>query len=423
MRATLGRMVMLSIVAAFGMGVKNHTPTSSQRKPLSLVASDPPLVAQTADFCAAGISDPPKEIGLDKGFAIGALNALSEFAFEAKDNGLFGSKVWNEFKDLMSSLSNEELASFVGVDRNNACWLNHALWVYQNKFVCEPLENTRETLIFMVFLNFFGAEAMTTPPEDIDKDLIGRNIAAFKRVNSAAKNFPGVYVLHQHPQYLFIDSRFIKPSEKVRANSGKWLILVGSLKEAEKIVAEALIPCFAYGRWDLLKFGLAPLIKEGNREIYRIIVYDQGENAEAREILERLTGAEVTWVHEWECHEAGILQKALIQFTDATLAERNRGVPEPRIKEFDRQINDKDFMLSLGLREYQYKLILLLLYLRLESIDELKKPGAYIAFAYFRPAQLIWRLLEVALRPENQEQFKAHLDSFRIRKERNWIVD
>jgi len=353
MKITVNRMAMLSLVMTFGMGVKNHAPTSPQRKPLPLAAANSrplvetdPQIGRAAAFCSQGASGLPKEIGFDKELALMAFNSLREMAIKAEKNQFFVSGGWKEFNNLIVSFTDQELLSFGGVDRNNAGWLDGALGIYADKSVCRPFKDTRELLTFMTFLNIFGVEVIDNVPQSIasEKDVIRKNVTAFRQLNSAAKKFPGLYVSYQHPQYLFVYGRFVKPADKIEANSGKWVILVDSLENAEKIAKEALLPCFAYGRLDLMKFDLSPFIENEGKKGYRIIIYASYRDTKVKEILEQLTKAKIFWVHEWECYEAGILQSAVNEFINVALAERDHGAEEARIKNFMRQVRDKDFM-------------------------------------------------------------------------------
>jgi len=78
-------------------------------------------------------------------------------------------------------------------------------------------------------------------------------------------------------------------------------------------------------------------------------------------------------------------------------------------------------MLSLGISEYQYKM--LQKSLGVTRVEDLTDAMSFTAYAYLRPQQLIWRLLEIALRPENQASFKVALQKFQREKERFLVTD
>lgn len=196
------------------------------------------------------------------------------------------------------------------------------------------------------------------------------------------------------------------PFKGEKEKSGKWEMVTNSHEKA-KAVAAALVPCFESGKLSVLKYDLDPGFMEG---VYRVMVDAPDHDPSTKGILQQMTDKKLVWIYKWQSLEGKALKMALLEF-EVILKRKDYkiGIFEPIPAAL--KIMDKDFMLSLGMSEFQYQVLLKALFL--EKHTDLSDPTVYVAHDYLGFPEFYRQLLAVALRPENQEAFKDSLLSMR----------
>lgn len=404
MRVVNRRMVWLGMFAALGLGLKANV----ARRPLPFVEEHPRTTATVCCLEDTPLTPRAYDIYLRPRIAFECATGEFPTYYRALQQGLFESQTWKDFAEITAPLSNNELAGFGGLRKYSA-----------NRYHCNLIAiehappQLRESLLLRAFMNITyleDFENIDSNPYLFDKEKLRKDVETYQRLSRIAVNLPNAHLYYSYPQFIYASSpeHFNIAGEGFPKQWGKWEIMTTSRENATQTV-ECLLPCLEAGEVSSLKFDLEPFAGR----VYRVIVYANDRDPHVAKILQRITKQNLIWIFEHQTNEASALDDALFSFSERVMAEKETMVTEESYRATVACVQDREFMLSLGLSEFQYDV--LIRGLALEEHTDLNNPTTYCAHDTLRETGFVWSHLIVALRPENQKEFAATLATARER--------
>ncbi len=407
MGVTFGKTItIVGWLTVAGLGLRGD----STRNTLKFIEPNPRVV-HALPLCLINLNPPPRPSKVP-GLYTRMCSTFADMAQRiAHKRDLFKSRLWKDLKESLSPLSDAELVGFCGSDKTNLSWLKCNIARAGKK-----APDFRQTLLLQFLINNFGIDGLAgfnTGELSLDRGQLKKGVKIFKRLSSKIKNRSRTYLSYQHLAFMHVenvDDLNVPLFVMKDRNCGKWEIVTNTQENAIRI-AEALLPCFDSGNFESLKFDLTPKhLGPSVGDVYRVIVYTSDHDPLVEGILRRITDKELLWIYEWQTYEGSILKQALFKLGKTALAKKTE-LSRADIESIRKALRDKKFMLELGLSEFQYQVLLTALFLSMYT--DLTDPVTYTAHDVLPFPALTWRFLAVALEPENQDEFRGHLQNIR----------
>jgi len=394
-------MVLSTMIVTAVTSFKSDPPSK-----LSYIESSP-NIERAEGYCRSTPPVSPKPLELTQLYRLGCVMTHFSSAIRAiSKEKLFESKIWQEYKNLTTRLSDQELIGWAGMDKQYVVWTVCNIAAYKYKSPQPEIVSTRDILLLRSFLNLVGGKhnlsKVMAKNYKLEKKRLIHDMNIFKRINRLTP--PGSGLLTQYLPYSYIyirNNEGMKQAEKYTASTGKWVVFTDSQEKATRI-AEALIGCFKSNQLTALKFDIKPF-----GGTYRVIVYSSiDHDPNVSTILKKLTNKDLVWIYESQCVDGMSLEEALMNFIEIAKKEM-KPLNTDQMNDLLKKVEDKKFMSSLGLNESQRQI--LLAGLLLEDPPDLSNQAIHMAYASFHNSTPYWTLFEIALRPENQSDFRRIL--------------